>query len=303
MISEILHAALRSGVRGSWRVTRLAADHLPSLQFVPIETTGYPPVYVDLRMPGAIDMFANAPFSTPPWEFEQQVMMRRLIREGDVVFDIGANIGLHSVFFSTLVGPKGRVYAFEANSELYPVLRRTIAELGNCELLEFGLSDADVTGSLHVPENREMASLGNWTEMDVSQRPCTLRTLDGALASGLVTAPDFVKCDIEGAEILMLRGGRDLFASPGAPIVLAEANGMAARALGYSSAEIPQFLAALTEVDYTIFVEETPSRWCAPRSSRSCGSTSSPCRPRASIVAGARPERRHRDRRRGRGGR
>ena len=71
-----------------------------------------------------------------------------------------------------------------------------------------------------------------------------------------------MKCDIEGAELLhACAGGHDLFRSPTAPILIAEANRDASRALGYRSSEIPQFLAALTEADYLIFVEEHPTRW------------------------------------------
>ena len=182
MLPELFRTLLRTNIRGSRRATNFAARRVKSLQSVPLVTHGYPPVYVDLRMPGAIGWFMKAPFDSPPLELEQQVLMRRLIRDGDVVFDIGANIGLYAVFFSTLVGPRGRVFAFEANPELYDVLRRTVAGLDNCELFEFGLSDAEASGSLHVPENREMASLGDWTKLKVTRQTCTLCTLDGVIA-------------------------------------------------------------------------------------------------------------------------
>jgi hypothetical protein len=70
-----------------------------------------------------------------------------------------------------------------------------------------------------------------------------------------------MKCDIEGAELLMLQGARRILDAADAPIILAEANAKAARAIGYESSEIPRFLASLAEARYSIFVEESPSRW------------------------------------------
>lgn len=261
MLAQLLRAYLRSGLRGAWRITDLAARHVPSLQMVPIEIRGYPPVYVDLRTPGMFGLFQGSPYAAPPWEVSQQALMRRLVRPGDVVFDVGANVGLLTSFLSVLVGPRGHVHTFEANSELYETLRQTVRGQRNCTLHEFGLSDADGQVLLAVPENREMASLADWTGGAVATRVCQLRALDSAVASGEVRVPDFIKCDIEGAELFMLRGARRIVDSPAAPIVLAEANAGATRALGYTSADIPRFLLDLPNAEYAVFLEESPSRW------------------------------------------
>jgi len=262
LAARLLHAWLRSGVRGAWRATDAAARRFPSLHRVPVVVRGYPTVYVDLRIPGMTELFRRSPHDSPPWEAEQQALLRRLVRPGDVAYDVGANVGLHSVFLSVLVGPAGRVHAFEANSELYETLRRTVGGLANCTLHEFGLAEADGEMLLTIPENREMASLGAWTEgQPATTRRCALRSVDSLLAAGTLPPADVVKCDIEGAELLMLRGARRLVDTPSAPIVLAEANAGAARALGYSSGDVPRFLLELPAARYTLFVEETPSRW------------------------------------------
>jgi FkbM family methyltransferase len=261
IVERFTHAYLRSGLRGGWRFAKEAAEHLQALRQVPIEVHGFPPVIVDLRLPGMIDFFANSPYVDPPWEWEHQALMRRLVMPGDVVYDVGANIGLHTAFLSVLVGPTGHVHAFEANSELYDVLRKTVAGVRNATLHEFGLSEFDEQRMLMVPENREMASFAAWTGETTASRPCDVRSLASLVTSGEVARPDFIKCDIEGAELMMLRGAVPLLARPDAPIILSEANRKAARALGYVSSEIPHFLSELSPARYSIFIEETPSRW------------------------------------------
>jgi len=261
LIESFMRACLRRRIRGSWRFAQFAARHLSALQRTRIEIEGSPPVVVDLRVPGMLLFFENTPYAAPPWEAEQQVLMRRLVKPGDVVYDVGANIGLHTVFLSVLVGSEGHVHAFEANTELYEMLRATVAGLANTTLHEFGLSEHDETRLLVVPENREEASLVSWSGEDSTTRPCELRSLDTLVASRTIARPDFIKCDIEGAELMMLRGARSIIDAADAPIILSEANARAARAFGYVSGEIPGFLAGLTKPRYTIFVEDTPSRW------------------------------------------
>jgi FkbM family methyltransferase len=65
-------------------------------------------------------------------EEAQYKAMSLLIRPGDVVFDVGAHVGRYSVFVSSLVGPKGIVYAFEPVPDTYWMLRETLA-LNRCE--------------------------------------------------------------------------------------------------------------------------------------------------------------------------
>ena len=260
LIEPVLRALLRNGVRGGWRLAQFAARHVRALHLARIEIADSPSVFVDLRMPGMLGYFERSPYATPPWEPEQQTLMRRLVMPGDVAYDVGANIGLHTVFLSGLVGPRGHVHAFEANTELYPVLRATIAQVANATLHEFGLSERDEQRMLVVPANREMASLAAWTGEQAVTRQCDLRTL-ASLAGVGIDRPDFIKCDIEGAELLMLRGSLPVLDSADAPIILSEANRDASRALGYTSSEIPDFLAALSTPRYRIFIEETPARW------------------------------------------
>ena len=66
-------------------------------------------------------------------------------RSRDVALDIGANIGVHSVLLSALLGPRGRLFIFEPDTELIRGLRRTALGLGNASVLPYALSDRRVS--------------------------------------------------------------------------------------------------------------------------------------------------------------
>jgi FkbM family methyltransferase len=181
--------------------------------------------------------------------------MRRLVRSGDVVYDIGAHVGEHSVLLAQLVGPTGRVFAFEPNPERHHALRRTVAQYGNGELLPYAVGERAGTVVLYVPEFHVTASLANWTggrvgavrEVRVPQR-----SIDELIDSGAIAPAHFVKCDVEGAELLAFRGAVHLLDRVDAPIVMYEANRAGAEAFGVALTAATEFLRELRAPNYSI---------------------------------------------------
>ena len=119
-----LRAYLRSRVRGSSRLTFALARYVPSLHHVPI-AIGATVIHVDLREGLGHLLLKRAPWPGPPWEQDEQAIMRQVVRPGDVVFDIGGHIGVHTAHLSELVRPDGAVHVFEPNPGRYGVLART----------------------------------------------------------------------------------------------------------------------------------------------------------------------------------
>ena len=249
LAARMLRAYLRTGLRGETRLSFSLARKMKSLQQVPIEIGGLPPVYMDLRLGDAREWLKGSPWENSPREVDEQAVMRRVVKKGDVVYDIGANIGLHTVLLSRLVGAEGRVFAFEPNSELLTNLGRTVEALDNVTLYPYGLSNQSTQRELFIPLDHTMASLADWTkgrvEDDARKTVCELRRMDDLVESQTLLRPHFIKCDVEGAELMVFEGGANTLNRTDAPIILFEANVHTAQGFGLKVSEASDFLAKL----------------------------------------------------------
>src|SRR5688572_19794642 len=254
LLARVLQWYLRSSLRGRTRLTAVATRHLRSLWSVPIRIQGCAPLYVDLRSPHARYLLEGEPWTRAPWEPAEQAVMSRVVAPGDVALDIGANIGVHSVLLSALLGPRGRLFIFEPNMELIRGLRRTALELGNASVLPYALSDETGERTLFISTDAMKTSLADWTDrsVDGEARPdtCEQRLLDGLVADGTIPQPAFIKCDVEGAELLVFRGARTVLDRPDAPIILFEVNVHTAEGFGVPILAARDFLAGLSQARY-----------------------------------------------------
>jgi FkbM family methyltransferase len=154
------------------------------------------------------------------------------VHPGDVVLDIGASWGLFTYRLSRRVGPGGRVVAFEPNPLLLGSLEAIAAGRPGVVIHPVALSDAPGRASLHVPTLRRavarpraihpMASLTvPWNRTQAAHETISVevRRLDDVL--GPDASPiAFVKCDVEGHELPVLRGAEAVLA--GQPAILIE---------------------------------------------------------------------------------
>src|SRR5262245_22436384 len=123
LLGHLARLVLSSGIRGRTRITLNLARLFEQLQALPISIDGAH-LYLDLRIASS-----HALVTGQYPECDEQAVMRRLVVPGDIAFDIGAHLGLHTVLLSHLVGSNGRVYAFEPNPRVLPVLCRTVGRL------------------------------------------------------------------------------------------------------------------------------------------------------------------------------
>lgn len=160
------------------------------------------------------------------WERETETAIRRLLRPGQTVIEVGANMGYHTLAMAEEVGAGGRIHAFEANPAIARLLDATIqvngfldrvtlhrkAALAQRGEVEFAIHP-DHCGSAHlaVPEDQPCYS----ARARVPGVP-----LDEEVGR-LVGAVDLIRMDAEGSEPLVLRGAAWLLArSPGCTIVM-----------------------------------------------------------------------------------
>jgi FkbM family methyltransferase len=127
----------------------------------------------------------------------------KMIKPGDVVFDLGAHNGVYSVCFSKLAGPQGRVYAFEPFPTNALLARfNSLLNDANVQVFEVGISNK--RGEL-------VMSAASERRVQKESEPTVAVSLD-TLDRYAHLKPDFLKIDIEGAEIDALAGAKKVLA-------------------------------------------------------------------------------------------
>ncbi|MGB3296355.1 MAG: FkbM family methyltransferase, partial [Phormidesmis sp.] len=144
------------------------------------------------------------------YEYEKQEMFKESILEGSVVFDIGAHVGFYTLLSSILVGHRGKVFTFEPLPRNLFYLKRHLKlnHVKNVKLIEAAVSDScDFAYFDDVPDNDLPKSyLGKLSTQGKLQVKTV--SLDELLERGEIVAPTHLKIDVEGAELLVLKGAR-----------------------------------------------------------------------------------------------
>jgi FkbM family methyltransferase len=137
------------------------------------------------------------------YEREKQVAVRRLVRPGMTVFDIGANAGFYTLAFSRLVGDAGHVWALEPLPENIRNLRHHLAlnALRNVTVVEAAAAARRGVARFETAASNAMGHLSDRGELSVP----TVMLDDMADRTG---AMHLIKLDVEGAEGDVLAGGR-----------------------------------------------------------------------------------------------
>jgi FkbM family methyltransferase len=133
-------------------------------------------------------------------------LLRRLVRPGQSVADVGANIGYYALLFSEIVGPAGRIACIEPEPDNLVELRRNVEDnrLPQTDVFPVAVGASAGTVSLRAGINGSVMDDGSG-EVQVP-----LRTLDELLVDRRV---DFIKIDVEGYEGHVLDGATQLLQS------------------------------------------------------------------------------------------
>ncbi|RXJ45397.1 FkbM family methyltransferase [Gelidibacter gilvus] len=149
---------------------------------------------------------------------------QKILKKNDVVFDIGANIGLTSIYASKLVGRNGTVHVFEPLTSTFEILKRNIKvnRLTNVKTYNIALSNHEGVGliykNLHI--NRGAASLKK--SINEIGENVIISTLDRFVSTNAIELINFMKIDVEGSEYDVLEGGLNMLKSKFKPIICLE---------------------------------------------------------------------------------
>jgi FkbM family methyltransferase len=164
-------------------------------------------------------MHAHA-LSHKHWSEIEEDLLPLVVDKARTAVDVGANVGSYTVILAKLAL---RVYAFEPDVELASLLRRAAPK--NVHVSEDALSERKGTGEFHVPllNGHRAVALGSLVMTsgpDYEVRTVRTTTLAAVLADEDV---GFIKIDVEGHELQVLLGGRELIVRC-RPVILVEAN-------------------------------------------------------------------------------
>ncbi|WP_163990844.1 FkbM family methyltransferase [Pyxidicoccus caerfyrddinensis] len=149
------------------------------------------------------------------------VLIAPHVRPGMVAFDVGANIGYLSLYLRSRIGPDGQLHSFEPEPDNFAELDANLRRNGldNCHAVQAAVGSQE--GMLtfapglngHVPEDGAPGI------------SVPVVTLDGFIAKHGVPRVDFVKIDVEGFELDVLTGMKDVLARRDKPILYIEVHG------------------------------------------------------------------------------
>ena len=192
-----------SKVRRAWK------RHFPRL-VLPLWVS--PGVLWLARNDALSDMLFNRTF-----ELHERAFVAKFVLPGMAVVDVGANAGLYTVIAAKRVGPSGRVIAFEPSPRELGQLRTHLRlnRCANVTIEEVALGEASGQGDLLIIDGHETGSnsfhLADGDAAGARPLRVAIRTLDDYYGQGQLSRIDFIKIDIEGAELSALRGATRVF--------------------------------------------------------------------------------------------
>ena len=179
------------------------------------------------------------------------------VQGGDIVLDVGANFGAHTILFSHLAGKKGRVIAFEPVPESFDALQENVdlrARFKNISIFQLAVGNPASPNDavlMRVPgDDFGQASLaiqtaGSWAvERDIREYPVSMTSLDADTTVQLLPRVDFVKIDVEGGELNVLKGAARTL-SKHRPLLYCEVYEKWAASFGYTPADLLGFVRSL----------------------------------------------------------
>jgi FkbM family methyltransferase len=152
--------------------------------------------------------------------------MGRHLKEGDVVFDIGANLGWYSIHAASVLGGTGRVVSFEANPKTFEYFEKNIIENSmerNIDAKFGALWDESCSEVLLVPEEMPFNPGSAFVKSEKSHASQQGEVIVSAMQLSTLDLPpaNFIKIDVEGAEYRALAPYIDVLKETH-PIIMSE---------------------------------------------------------------------------------
>ncbi|MGI0058014.1 MAG: FkbM family methyltransferase [Nitrosarchaeum sp.] len=166
-------------------------------------------------------------------EFETNIVKKE-VKQGDVVIDIGANIGYFTLIFAKLVGDKGKVFAFEPDPTNFELLKKNVEINGykNVVLEQKALSDNQGKMMLSLNKvNTAGHQLDFKNEKSSNSVEVDVLSLDKYFSKHIIDI-NFIKMDVEGAESNIIQGMTNILKNSKSLKMIVEYNPIAINEIG-----------------------------------------------------------------------
>jgi len=197
-------------------------------------------------------------------EYEPDVteIISKIVKKGDVCLDIGANIGWYATLLQKLVGASGQVYAFEPVPKTFSLLSRNVelnSKSGNVFVNNIALGETEKEVEIYLFDNLPdgHASLEKGGKNGFQTFNARLFTLDSFIEKNKIGEINFIKADIEGAELTMLKGASKVFKQSRPPILEIEMALETTREFGYLPNDLIEFINGQRDYDFYRIDEKT----------------------------------------------
>ena len=172
------------------------------------------------------DLVGRTAFYTGDLDRKISWVCARIVKPGDTVLDIGANVGIVSLWLAKLVGNNGKVHAFEPNPELQQLLNQTIQRNHADNICPHPVALGSKPGQLELRILENNTGSGSlildYRLMNCRVVKVPVQTLDSIVVREKITAIRLMKIDVEGFEAEVLRGGSHVLESVRPQAVLFE---------------------------------------------------------------------------------
>lgn len=193
-----------------------------------------------LREPVAQHMLMDGAY-----EEEIQREIDRLVRSGDVVVDVGANIGALALPCAAAVGPRGHVLAIEASPTVSEYLLRNVKRAGAAQIqvIQALVGTGGVEADFYEAPESNFGMGSRAPQFHARPIKVSVRALDDIVEGvGVKGAVRLIKIDVEGYEADVLRSSRRLLTREDPPVVIFEQLSWAEERAGYTPGEAQRIL-------------------------------------------------------------
>jgi FkbM family methyltransferase len=127
-------------------------------------------------------------------------LLEQAVRDGDVIADIGANIGFYTLWLASIAAKGTRVVAVEPNPSVYAALVENVSLNGFTHVSAVNAAVGEKDGTVSFGIRKDAPSVGSILATDAEQITVPMKTLATILAENGLTRCDIVKIDVEGYE-------------------------------------------------------------------------------------------------------